>query len=81
MSQMVDPKFLFCVDHEKKELYILHRGFPNCLIHVRQEIPVLFIILDIYDEIDDFNDILTMPFFNEAKEFYKKYAEKVLPCN
>lgn len=70
-------KFLIAIDHEDQELYILHREFPACLIHIRQEIPVRFIVMDLYDDIDDPNEILQMDFVEEAKMFYKNYIESL----
>ncbi len=74
-------KFLIAVDPEENELYILHREFPSCLIWVKQEIPVRFIILDLYEDIEDENSVLTMPFVEEAKVFYQNYAVKNLGGN
>lgn len=70
----IEPKFLFSVDPVARELYILHRHWPSCLIHVKQETPARFIVLDLYDEMDNPNDILTMPFVQEAKEFFAANA-------
>jgi transcriptional regulator with XRE-family HTH domain len=80
-DEFIFPKFLFSIDPISKELYILHRAFPSCLIHVKQETPVRFIVLDLYDEVENPNDILNMPFVQEAKNFYKKYAESIMPSN
>lgn len=77
-NNKIEPKFLFSVDPIKKELYILHRQYPACLIWVKQEIPARFILLDLYDEMNNTNDILSMPFIQEAKDFFKKYGESVI---
>lgn len=77
----IEPKFLFCPDSENNELYILHRNFPSCLIWVKQETPVRFIILDLYDELENEADILNMAFVQEAKDFYSKMVEKSLDKN
>lgn len=68
----VKPKFLFCPDPINNELYILHRNYPSCLILVKQELPARFIIVDLYDEVENEADILLMPFVEEAKEFFRK---------
>lgn len=70
-------KFLLCSDNTNKELYILHREFPACLIWVKQETPVRFIIMDLYDEIDNPNDILEMAFVKEAKNYFNTYIENI----
>lgn len=73
---MKPRKFLMCPDPEAGELYILHREFPACLIWVKQETPARFIVLDLYDDLKDPNDILTMPFVQEAKDFFTDYVKK-----
>lgn len=77
----IDPKFLLSVDPVNNELYILHRQFPSCLILIKQEIPVRFIVQDLYDDMDNPADILNMPFVNEAKDFYTNYSESILNKN
>ena len=77
----VEPKFLFCPDHKNNELYILHRNFPSCLIWVKQEMPVRFIILDLYDDLENEADILNMPFIQEAKEFFSQMVENSMDKN
>lgn len=81
---MITPKikkFLLVVDDDDRELYILHREFPSCLIWVKQETPVRYIVLDLYDDVEDPNTILLMPFVEEAKEFFRKKMEKSLDKN
>lgn len=68
-------KFLLCPDEENHELYILHREFPACLIWIKQETPLTFIIQDLYDEVENTNDILQMPFVQEAKYFFNRFVE------
>lgn len=68
-------KFLLCPDEENKELYILHREFPACLIWIKQEAPLTFVIQDLYGEVDDTNDILTMSFVQEVKDFFNRFVE------
>lgn len=77
----VKPKFLFCPDPVNKELYILHRNYPSCLIHVKQELTTRFIIVDLYDEVENEADILLMPFVQEAKEFFRKQINKNMHKN
>jgi len=75
------PKFMFTVDPLNNELYILHRQFPACLIHIVQETPVRLIIEDIYDEMGNPADILTMPFIEEAKSFWRSYGQTLTDKN
>lgn len=77
----IQPKFMIVVDPHNKELYILHRQYPSCLIHIRQETPVRFIVEDLYDDMENPADILNMKFVEEAKEFYRNYAESFLDTN
>jgi hypothetical protein len=77
----INPKFLFSVDPINKELYILHREFPACLIWVKQETPARFIVQDLYDEMENPNDILTMEFVQEAKNFFKNYSSSLFGDN
>ncbi len=80
-EEHIDPKFMFSIDPVNSELYILHRRFPSCLIQLKQETPARFIILDLYDEVPNPADILNMPFVEEAKEFYRNYAQNLFADN
>lgn len=73
-------KFLFAPDHENNELYILHREFPACLIHVIQITPVTFQIVDLYDDIDG-PELLKHPFLEEAKKFWREQGGKMFKGN
>jgi transcriptional regulator with XRE-family HTH domain len=79
--ERINPKFLICPDAENKELYILHRMYPACLIWIKQETPVRFIVLDMYDELENEADILQLPFVQEAKDFYFKMVENSMDKN
>ncbi len=74
-------KFLICPDATTEELYILHREFPACLIWIKQETPVRFIVMDLYDDIEDVNSILQMPFVQEAKDFFNSIASNSFDKN
>lgn len=76
-----ENKFLMTVDPNNKELYILHRQFPACLLWVKQEIPARFILQDLYDEVKNVDEIIGMPFIQEAKDFYKNYSENIIGGN
>lgn len=77
---LITPKFLFAPDHEKSELYILHRQYPACLIHVIQTTPITFLIVDLYDKIPQ-NKLLKHPFLEEAKTFFREYGQNILYKN
>jgi len=68
-------KFVLAPDQVNRQLYILHRQFPACLIQIIQTTPVTFRIVDLYDKIDE-EELAVHPFLEEAKEFFKqKYLE------
>lgn len=77
----VKEKFLICIEPTNKKLFILHRNYPSCLIEITNDFPTRFIVQDLYDDMDNPNDILNMPFVQEAKEFYKTHATKALNLN
>lgn len=66
------PDFLICPDGEAGELYILHRKYPACLIHIVQTTPVTFRCVDLYDKISE-EDLAVNPFWEGAKEFWKNH--------
>lgn len=80
-DDQLQPKFMFTVDHANNELYILHRQFPACLMQIKQETPVRFIIQDLYDEMENPADILNMPFVEEAKAFWRDYGSSLFGGN
>lgn len=80
MSETITPKFLFSVDPLENELYILHRQYPACLIHVVQTTPATFRVVDLYDEIEN-DELLSHPFLNDAKSFWKQQGEKITGKN
>lgn len=70
-------KFLLCVDKENKELYVLHREFPACLIYVEQDkTPVNFVVFDLFEEDQNKSiKVLTSePFKKELREFFISQA-------
>jgi len=68
--------FLLCINPVKQEFYILHRGNPACLLWVRQSEPLRFIVEEVYDEVNDPDSVLSMPFIKEAQQFFKEWYEK-----
>jgi hypothetical protein len=73
-------KFLLSIDPEAGELYILHRQFPACLIHVVQTTPLTFRIVDLYDNIEE-SELLKHPFLDDAKKYFKNYGSKIFGGN
>lgn len=47
-------KFLVSIDKNNNEMYVLHREDPCYLVHIKQEIPMRFILVESYDA--DFQD-------------------------
>lgn len=75
-------QFLIAVDKDTKQVYILHRYFPSCLIWVKQETPIRFIIMDWYEEGEpDLDAILQMPFVQQAKDFFFEQYNDSLDLN
>lgn len=77
----ISPKFMFSVDYKNNQLYILHRHFPSCLIWIKQETPLRFIVQDLYDEVERPEDILNMPFVEEAKAYWRDYGSSLFGGN
>lgn len=66
-------KFLLCVDKENKELYVLHREFPACLIYVEQtKTPVNFVVFDLYedDQEKSIEILISEEFKKELRTFF-----------
>ena len=80
-NDMIVPKFMITVDTNSNRLYILHRQFPACLIEVVQQTPMRFVVQDLYDAMSNPADILNMPFVEEAKAFFRNYAESTFDKN
>lgn len=45
-----DTRFLLTLNKEARELYILHREYPRCLIYVEKSTPMNFIVVDFFEE-------------------------------
>jgi transcriptional regulator with XRE-family HTH domain len=80
-KELLDPKqvklptFLMVPDPEKNELYILHREYPTCLIHVVQTVPVSFHIADFYDFCTE-EEIAKANLMEKVQKFYREYVER-----
>jgi quinol monooxygenase YgiN len=70
--------FLFSINEEGTNLYILHRDFPQFLIQVIPELPMRFVIVETYCDISD-EELFNHPSIQEAKDFMKSHGEKFLP--
>ncbi len=44
-----DTRFLLSINKSAKELYILHREFPRCLVFVENKTPLNFIVVDFFE--------------------------------
>lgn len=66
--------FLISVDAANKQLYILHRHFPACLVHVAGTTPAAFRVVDIYDNISQ-EELATHPFMDALKAFYLRISD------
>lgn len=66
-------KFLLCIDKDNRELYILHRETPACLIYVEQDkTPVNFVVFDLYEEDEDkaVQTLVSDEFKKDLREFF-----------
>lgn len=68
-------KFLMAPNSSGDQLYILHRQYPACLIQVIPTTPATFRIVDLYDKIEE-EELVTHPFMEDAKNFWRQYGEK-----
>jgi len=61
--------FLISIDNTTDEMYVLHRQDPCYLVHVKQETPLRFILIESYD--NDWQDekLLLHPSINEMKKY------------
>ena len=82
---LIDPEylsneisnFLISIDKTTNEMYVLHRNHPCYLVHVKQETPLRFILIESYDE--DWNDerLLLHSSINELKKYVTNlFSEK-----
>lgn len=71
-------RFLLALNKEAKELYVLHREFPRCLIYVEQTTPLNFIVLDFFEaeeDIEEAREILTsVEFKSDIRKFVTSQA-------
>jgi hypothetical protein len=72
-----DTRFLLSLDKEEKELYILHREFPRCLIYVEQTMPINFVVFDLFEDISDEEAVRHLTdesFKSDLKDFFNSQA-------
>ena len=66
-----DTKFLIAVNKEARELYVLSREFPKCLIYVEPTTPLNFIVVDLFEdnEGEDISILTSENFKKELREY------------
>ncbi|TXD47320.1 hypothetical protein [Polaribacter sp. IC073] len=62
-------KFLVSIDKNNDEMYVLHRQDPCYLVHVKQETPMRFILIESYDDEWQDESLLLHPSINEMKKY------------
>jgi len=64
--------FLISIDKKTNEMFVLHREDPAYLVHVKQEVPMRFILVESYDT--DWNDerLLLHPSIADLKQYVTK---------
>lgn len=53
-----NTRFLLTLNKTEKELYILHREYPRCLIYVEQTTPINFIVVDFFEPNEKQEDVI-----------------------
>ncbi|WP_407324020.1 hypothetical protein R5O24_02685 [Tenacibaculum maritimum] len=70
-------KFLISVDKKNNEMYVLHRHEPCYLVHLKQEVPMRYILVESYDNQWQDERLLLHPSINEMKRYITKlFSEK-----
>ena len=62
-------KFLISVDKKTNEMYVLHRNEPCYLVHVKQETPMRFVLIESYNDQWQDERLLLHPSINEMKRY------------
>ena len=68
-----DTRFLLSLNKESKELYILHREYPRCLIYIEPTTPVNFIVIDFFEDSKDEKAIeilVSVDFKKDLKDYF-----------
>lgn len=74
MSKSVkDTRFLLALNKEERDLYILHREYPRCLIYVEPTTPVNFVVFDLFEPVEETEEITEILTSNEFKQDLKKF--------
>lgn len=71
--QLENTRFLITINKEAKELYILHREFPRCLIYVEPVTPVNFIVVDLFETKEDEDKSIQVLISEEFKTELREY--------
>lgn len=67
-------RFLLALNKEAKELYVLHREYPRCLIYVEQTTPLNFIVLDFFESEEDIEEAREFLTSGEFKSDIRKFV-------
>lgn len=69
-----DTRFLLALNKNEKDLYILHREYPRCLILVEKEVtPVNFVVLDFFETDENQEDSINILTSDEFKKDLREY--------
>lgn len=68
-----NTRFLLTLNKSEKELYILHREFPRCLIFVEQTTPVNFIFVDFFEDNSKRDESIQIIISEEFKQDLREY--------
>ncbi|MDK7376093.1 hypothetical protein QP519_11175 [Weeksella virosa] len=68
-----NTRFLLTLNKSEKELYILHREFPRCLIYVEQTTPVNFIVVDFFEDNSKRDESIQILISEEFKQDLRDY--------
>lgn len=69
-----DTRFLLTLNKDARELYILHREYPRCLIYVEQTVPMNFIVVDFFEDEDNTDESISILTSTEFKDDLKQYV-------
>lgn len=69
---------MVAVGPDQDTIYILHTGFPACLIEVLQSAPASFHLVRVFDDVER-SELVDHPLWHEVSEFFKEFAATGLP--
>lgn len=68
-----NTRFLLTLNKAEKELYILHREYPRCLIYVEQTTPLNFIVVDFFEDDSKKEESIQILISEEFKQDLREY--------